>query len=489
MSRYDLVVVGGGTAGIIAARTAGRLGARVVLVERDRTGGDCLWTGCVPSKALIAAAHTAHRMRTSGRFGITPTRPHVDFGAVMTHVRQAIARIEPNDSPQALARAGAEVIHGDAVFTGPSEVRIDNRTGGRTLRFRRALIATGSSPTLPPVPGLAEVEPLTSDTVWDLTELPARLVVLGGGPIGCELGQAFARLGSEVTIIEATGSLVPAEETPAGSRLAAALAAEGIDVRTGSTMTKAGGIPSALELEISGSAGTAVVRADRVLVATGRRPRTAGIGLDAGGVRTDDRGQVVADAKLRTSNRRIYAAGDVTGALPFTHVAGMHGSIAATNAVLAPTRRIDHEHIPWVTFTDPEIAHVGLTETQARQRHGDAVRVRMVRHDHLDRAIVEDDTDGFTHVVLDQKGRVLGATIVAPRAGEVIAELAALIARRARLRDVAPVVHAYPTWADGVWHAAVAEADAALRTPLMLRVTRTLLRLRRMSRPVASRDR
>lgn len=477
MGRYDLVVLGGGTAGIIAARTAGRLGASVVLVERDRTGGDCLWTGCVPSKSLIAAAHTAHRIRTSGRFGITPTQPKVDFAAVRAHIRQAIARIEPADSPTALTWAGAEVIHGDAVFTGPREVRVD----GRTLRFRHALIATGSSPALPPVPGLAEVEPLTSDTVWDLTELPARLVVLGGGPIGCELGQAFSRLGSEVTIIEATERLVPREEPPAGIALAAALSAEGIRVLTGTTMTKAGGSTGALELAVSGPEGTTVVRADRVLVSTGRQPRTAGLGLEAAGVRLDDRGQVVVDAKLRTSNRRIYAAGDVTGALPFTHVAGMHGSIAATNAVLAPTRRIDHERIPWVTFTDPEIAHVGLTETQARQRHGGAVRVRLLRHDHLDRAIVEDDTDGFTHVVLDQKGRVLGATIVAPRAGEVIAELTALIARGGRLRDLAPVVHAYPTWADGVWHAAVAEADAALRTPLMRRVTRTLLRLRRMS--------
>ena len=476
MRRYDLVVVGGGTAGIIAARTAGRLGARVVLVERDRTGGDCLWTGCVPSKSLIAAARTAHRVRTGGRFGITPAEPRVDFAAVRAHIRRAIARIAPADSPEALERAGAEVIHGDAEFTGPSTVRVD----GRTLRFRHALIATGSSPALPPVPGLTEIEPLTSDTVWDLTELPGRLVVLGGGPVGCELGQAFARLGSEVTIIETTERLVPREEPEAGIALAAALSAEGVRVLTGTTVTNACGGPGALELEVSGPGGTSVVRADRVLVSAGRQPRTAGLGLEAAGVRLDDHGHVVVDAKLRTSNRRIHAAGDVTGALPFTHVAGMHGSIAATNAVLAPVRRIDHERIPWVTFTDPEIAHVGLTETQARQRHGDAVRVRLLRHDHLDRAVTEDDPGGFTHVVLDAKGRVLGATVVAPRAGEVIAGLTAVVARQGRLRDLAPVVHAYPTWADGVWHVAVAEADAARRTPAMRRATGALLRLRRL---------
>ena len=470
--RYDLAIVGGGTAGIIAAKTAGSLGARVVLVERDRTGGDCLWTGCVPSKSLIAAAHAAHAMRGAGRFGITPVEPQVDFAAVMAYVRRAIERIEPVDSPEALSEAGAEVIAGTAVFTGPNELQVD----GRSLRFGHALIATGSTPALPPVPGLADVEPLTSDTVWDLTELPQRLAVLGGGPIGCELGQAFARLGAEVTVIEAAERLVPREEPQAGIALSAALAADGVRVLTSTTVTKAARHADGVRLDL---AGAGVLDVDQVLVATGRRPRSAGLGLDAAGVRLDERGHVVVDAKLRTSNRRIYAGGDVTGAPAFTHVAGMHGSIAATNALLVPTRRIDHERIPWVTFTDPEIAHVGLTEDQARQRHGNAVRIRQLRHEHVDRAIVEDNVDGFTHVVLDAKGRVLGATIVAPRAGEMIAELTALVARRGRLRDLSSVVHPYPAWSDGVWNAAVAESSAALQAPAMRRITGALLRLRR----------
>jgi pyruvate/2-oxoglutarate dehydrogenase complex dihydrolipoamide dehydrogenase (E3) component len=472
---YDLAIVGGGTAGIIAAKTAGSLGARVVLVERDRTGGDCLWTGCVPSKSLIAAAHAAQNMRTAGRFGITPVEPQVDFAAVMAYVRRAIERIEPVDSPTALSEAGAEVIAGTAVFTGPDELDVD----GRSLRFGHALIATGSTPALPPVPGLAEAEPLTSDTIWDLTELPARLAVLGGGPIGCELGQALARLGAEVTVIEATERLVPKEEPRAGIALFAALSADGIRVLTSTTVTKATQHADGVRLDLTGRDGTSVLDVDRVLVATGRRPRTVGLGLDEAGVRLDERGYVVVDAKLRTSNRRVYAGGDVTGAPAFTHVAGMHGSIAATNALLVPTRRIDHERIPWVTFTDPEIAHVGLTEDQARQRFGDAVRVRLVRFEHVDRAIVEDDVDGFTHVVLDAKGRVLGATIVAPRAGEMIAELTALVARRGRLRELASVVHPYPAWSDGVWNAAVAESSDALQAPAMRRVTGALLRLRR----------
>lgn len=399
----------------------------------------------------------------------------MDFAAVMAYVRRAIARIEPVDSPAALSDAGAEVIQGTAVFTGPDELQVE----GRSLRFGHALIATGSTPALPPVPGLVETEPLTSDTVWDLTELPGRLAVLGGGPIGCELGQAFARLGAEVTVIEATERLVPREEPQAGVTLSAALSADGVHVLTSTTATKAAQHVDGVRLDLDGHNGASEITVDRVLVATGRSPRTAGLGLDTAGVRLDERGYVVVDAKLRTSNRRVYAAGDVTGTLLFTHVAGMHGSIAATNALLAPTRRIDHERIPWVTFTDPEIAHVGLTEAQARQRHGDAVRIRLQRYEHIDRAIVEDDTDGFTHVVLDSKGRVLGATIVAPRAGEMIAELTALVTRRGRLRDLASVVHPYPAWSDGVWNAAVAESSAALQAPVMRRVTGALLRLRR----------
>ncbi|SFQ71421.1 Pyruvate/2-oxoglutarate dehydrogenase complex, dihydrolipoamide dehydrogenase (E3) component [Amycolatopsis arida] len=468
----DLLVIGGGTAGILAARTAAGLGARVVLVERDRTGGDCLWTGCVPSKALLAAAGTAHRMSTSGRFGIAPVEPVVDFAAVLAHVRAAIDRIAPADSPAALADSGVEVLRGEATFVGPREARV----GERALPFRRSVVATGSSPALPPVPGLAGIDPLTSDTVWDLTELPRRLVVVGGGPVGCELGQAFARLGTEVTIVEAAERLLPNEEPFVGEALAAALAAEGVRVLTSTTLTAAAPAAGGVRLD---TAGPDPLRADRVLVATGRRPGTAGLDLPSAGVRTGERGHVVVDDRLRTSNPRVLAAGDVTGRLPFTHVAGVHGSVAATNALLGPLRRVDHERIPWVTFTDPEVARVGLTEAQARARHGDRVRVRRVDHADVDRAVTEDATRGSTHVVLDGRGRVLGATVVAPRAGEVIAELTGVLARGGRLRDLAGVTHPYPTWSDGVWSAAVAEATSALRTPVARRLGRLLLWWRR----------
>lgn len=472
--KVDLAVIGGGTAGIIAARAAVSLGARVTLVEAERTGGDCLWTGCVPSKTLIAAAATARRNRSGGP-GVAPVEPKVDFPAVMARVRAAIAHIEPDDSPETLRAAGIQTRHGRARFTAPRTLDID----GHPVRFRYAVVATGSTPTVPPIPGLAEAAPLTSDTVWDLTDLPARLVVLGGGPVGCELGQALARLGAQVTIVEAADRLVPREEPQASAVLAARLAAEGIGVHTHTTVTGVTGAPGALTLAATGPEGSVPVEADRVLVATGRRPRSDGLGLDSAGIRTGSRGYLVTDRRLRTSNPRVYAAGDITGAPAFTHIAAMHGSIAAGNALLGPLRTIDHDRMPWVTFTDPEIAHVGLTETQARDRQGDTVRVRSLPHERLDRAVTEDDTDGVTRVVLDAKGRVLGATIVAPRAGEMITELAVLVARRGRLRDLAAVVHPYPSWSQAVWNLAVAESTTALHRPPIRWMTALLRQLRR----------
>lgn len=470
----DLLVVGGGTAGIVAAKTAGRLGADVLLAERDRTGGDCLWTGCVPSKALLAAAATAQRMRTADRFGIAAVRPEVDFTAVREHVRRAIRTIEPVDSPEALRAAGARVHLGAAVFTGKDTAEI----AGEPVRFRHAVLATGSEPALPEIPGLAEADPLTSDSVWQLTELPRSMVVLGGGPVGCELGQAFARLGTEVTLVEAAGRLLPREEPAAGAALTEALRGEGVEVCTGVSVRQA----SLDTVRVTGPAGVRTLRAERILVAAGRRPRSGGLGLPVAGVRCGPGGHVVVDAKLRTSNPRIYAVGDVTGLLPFTHVAGMHGSVAATNAVLAPLRRVHHESMPWVTFTDPEVAHVGLTEEAGRSRHGPSVRVRVLRHSEVDRAVTDARTGGFTQVVLDRRGRILGATIVAPRAGEMLAELTAALRRGDTLRRLAGAVHPYPTWGDGVWNAALAELAGRLTAPAIRRGTDLLRALRRVGK-------
>ncbi len=479
---WDLLVVGGGSAGLVGARTAASFGASVLLVERERPGGDCLWTGCVPSKALLAAAAAAADARTATRFGVHVDGVRIGFAEVMAHVRGAIAAIEPVDSPDAMRAAGVAYAAGTATFTGPATAEID----GAPVRFRQALVATGSDPAIPPIPGLSD--PLTSDTVWDLTELPDRLVVLGGGAIGCELGQAFARLGSTVTIVEAVDRLLGAEDPDASRLVHEALERDGATVLVGTPVMAvdgggidgAGGVGSeGIRIGSSGSAEIGVVladgrriAADRVLVAAGRRPDTRGLGLDAAGVATGEGGFVTVDARLRTTNPRIWAAGDVTGHPPFTHVAGVHGSTAASNAVLGLRRAAQVTAIPRVTFTSPEVASVG-------QRQGTTVHTRW--HDEVDRAVTEGRTAGFTRLVLDRRGRIVGATVVGPRAGETLAELTLAVRRGLRARDLAGVMHPYPTWGDGPWNAAVAEVRSQLAGPVVRRAVRALTAMRRRS--------
>ncbi|NUR05229.1 MAG: FAD-dependent oxidoreductase [Streptomyces sp.] len=467
MTVYDLVVVGGGSAGLTAARTAVRLGARTLLVERDRLGGDCLWTGCVPSKALLHVAAEVHAARRAGRYGLQAPQDPVDLAAAMASVREAITAIEPHDSAEALSALGVEVVHGTARFTGPRALT----AAGRRIAFRYALIATGSAPALPPVPGLAEADPLTSDTIWNLREVPERLVVLGGGPIGCELGQAFARLGSRVTLVEALPALLPREEPHAAELIRRRLESEGVTVLTGFRAEKVDGC------EVRG-AGRALPY-DRLLVTTGRTPNTAGLSLEDAGVAVGAGGRVNIDGRLRTGNRRIYAAGDVTGTSAFTHLAGVQAAAAVTDALLGVRRRIGYRAVPWVTFTDPEVARVGLTADEARQKYKRRARVRTLGHDHVDRAVAEDRTDGFTRLVLDPHGRIVGATVVAPRAGETIAELAAAVRSGRTASQFAATVHPYPTYGDGPWHAALAEVYDRLASPRARTIVGALLSARR----------
>ncbi len=464
---WDLVVVGGGTAGIVAAKTAVGLGADVLMIEQDRPGGDCLWTGCVPSKALLAAAHTAAEARAAGRFGVRADL-HVDFGSVMAHVHAAIAAVEPADSPETLRAAGVHVLRGTAQFCGPGSVRVDTDE----IRFRQAVVATGAAPHAPPIPGLADVVPLTSETVWDLKELPERLVVLGGGSVGCELGQAFARLGAQVTIVDAADRLLPREDRDAADLLTAQLRRDGVSVRTGVDVDAvvAAGEDRSLRLADGTELGF-----DELLVAVGRRPRTTGLALERAGVEADEAGFVAVDARLRTSNPRIFAAGDVTSRSQFTHTAGVHASIAASNAVLGLRRTIDTATAPRVTFTQPEIAAVGADTDQAAA----GLTVATTYHDDVDRALAEDSAGGFSRLVLDRKGRVVGATLVGPRAGESLAEVALAVRHGLRARDLAGTTHAYPTYADGVWKTAVDQVQRQLeRTPLP-QVTSALRRGRR----------
>lgn len=425
----------------------------------------------MPSKSLLAAAGLAHRMRHADAVGLAPREPEVDFARVMGHVERAIGAIEPQDSPERLRREGVEVIEGEGRFEAPGVIA----AGGRWLRWRRAIVATGSSPVLPPVDGLAEAAPLTTDTLWQLRELPERLVVLGGGPIGCELGQAFARLGARVTVVELAERLLFGEEPRAGRLIADRLGADGVDVRVGwrATSVDAGG----LTVE-AGAGERETIPFDRVLVAAGRSPRTGGLGLERAGVQVDDRGAVIVDARLRTSARSVYAVGDVTGLLAFTHVAAHHARVATPNALFHARRRAD-ETVPWVTFTDPEVARIGLTEAQARRRWGERAQVTSAEYSELDRAIAGGQPYGFVTLVGDPRGRLVGATVAAPAGGEAIAELAAWVTAGARIDAVSRTVHAYPTLAEGAARAADAHVIARYTRPHIKSLTRTALVLLR----------
>jgi pyruvate/2-oxoglutarate dehydrogenase complex dihydrolipoamide dehydrogenase (E3) component len=471
-----MVVIGGGTAGLVASRTAAGLGARVVLVERDPRGpgGDCLWTGCVPSKALIAAAELAHRIRNAQSVGLTPSEPEIDFARVMEHVHGAQRTIEPEDSADSLRRDGVDVIAGTARFTGPGRIEVE---GGPALRYRTALIATGSRPVIPDVDGLDAVEPLTNESVWDLRERPGRLAIIGGGPIGCELGQAFQRLGAQVTLVQRRAYLLPREEPEARELIAARLRADGVDLRLETKPLRvADGV-------LSVDAGEDVAF-DRVLVATGRRAETDDLGLETIGAELDGSGGVKVDERLATTASGVYAAGDAVTALPFTHVAGYHGRTVAANALLRTRARVSYDAVPWATFTDPEVGRVGITEAQARERFG--AKAVVVRHDyaHNDRAITAGDTHGFAKLVGDPKGRLVGATVCAPRGGESIAELAAWIRAGRKIDDVSQTVHAYPTFSEGQARAADDYLRDKFLNPRVRRFTKPALALlRRIDRP------
>lgn len=426
MTSPDLLVVGAGTAGLVAAHTAATLGADVLLVERHRFGGDCLWTGCVPSKALLAAAAAAADARDAARLGVH-AEVRVDVPAVLAHVRAAMATIEPEDAPEALHAAGVRTAAGDVTLTGARTATLD----GRSLDFDTAVLATGSYPAIPDLPGLADVAPLTSDDLWDLEDLPASMAVLGGGSIGCELAQALARLGVQVTVMESADRVLPGEDPLASAVIAAALEHDGVQLRTGAKVTAVARTSEGCRIEVAGGP----VRAQRLLVAVGRRPRTEGLGLAAAGVDVDG-GHIVVDEALQTTNPRIWAAGDVTGGPQFTHLAGQQGGLAATNAVLGLRRPIDLSGVPRVTYTSPEVAAVGAPTAE-----GGPLRVLHRADRSNDRAIAEGRTDGFVRLAVDRRHRVRGGTIVSPRAGEVLIEVTAAVRSGTTTSALAGVVH------------------------------------------------
>ncbi|VDR32317.1 Dihydrolipoyl dehydrogenase [Arthrobacter agilis] len=468
----DLLVVGGGTAGIVGARTAARLGARTVLVERSRTGGDCLWTGCVPSKTLLSAA--------AGRRVHDETDEDY-FRTVRTRITAAITTIEPDDAPETLEAAGVEVRSGRLRFTASGTAELD----GVTVRFRQALVATGSEPFLPEIPGLGDARYVTSETIWDLAELPSRLVIIGGGPIACEIGQAFGRLGSRVTML-VRSEILPKEDREAAAIVRESLRHDGVTIleQTGTSRVE---VDTAAVGRVRG--GCAVVHAsdgslhpaDVILVAAGRNPRTEGLGLEKVGVDLDGHGSVIVDAAMRTSAPTVWAAGDVTQHPHFTHVAGFHASTAASNAVLGVRRAVPGT-IPRVTYTSPEVAAVGPTTAVGR-----GTRISTVRHAESDRAITEGQEPGFSRLVIGRGGRILGGTIVGPRAGESLGELTLAVRQKLTTRDLAGVIHAYPTYNDSLWNAAIQDAGATLDKAWVKAVMSGLVRFTRRRVDRASR--
>jgi len=466
--RYGLVVIGGGTAGLVAAHAAAALGAKVALIERDRLGGDCLNVGCVPSKAIIRTSRLYAEMRDAGQYGAQiPADIRVDFAAVMERMRGIRARIGRADSVHRLAAAGVDVFFGQARFTGTDAATVD----GARLRFRKAMIATGSRPDTPSIPGLVEAGYLTNENVFDLTELPRRLLVIGGGPLGCELAQAFCRFGAQTIIAQGWPLFLPREERDAAQLLSDAFARDGIEVRlnTRAVGVRIEGGQKLVDLVSDDYKSTVAV--DAILTGTGRSPNVEGLDLEAAGVDYDKEDGIRVDDFLRTSNRHIYAAGDVGLEHKFTHTADASARIAVQNALFLGRRRLSALTIPWCTYTDPEIAHVGLYVRQARERDIPVKTFTIPMHD-VDRAIADDEEAGFVKIhVKERTDQILGATIVARHAGEMINEITLAMVAGIGLRTLARVIHAYPTQAEAIRKA----ADAYNRTRLTPAI-RSLLR-------------
>jgi len=430
---HDIVVIGGGTAGLVTAAGAAALGARVALVERERLGGDCLWTGCVPSKALIASARRRH------------LTGHGDWAEAAAWMRDARSRIAPHDDPERFRAMGVDVVFSPARLAGPGRVEVRDRT----LVSKRVVIATGSSPTAPPIPGLEETGYLTHLTAFEQATLPASITMLGGGPIGLELAQTYARLGAKVTVLELLPEVLPNEDPEVGRFIRQQLEAEGVSVRTG---FRAAHVARDGAAKVVCGAHGERIAADEVFVATGRGPNTADLEAERAGVALE-RGAVRVNARLETTQRGIWGAGDVIGGLQFTHVADYMARIVVQNALTPLKAKASYRVVPWVTYTDPEVARVGLTEAEATAR-GERVEVFRSDFADLDRAIVDGATAGFAKVVTRRDGRILGATIVARGAGELIMEIVLAMRFHVPLQKLAGVIHPYPTMSEIVRHAA-----------------------------------
>jgi len=473
---YNLLVIGAGSAGLVTAYIGAAVKAKVALVEKDRMGGDCLNTGCVPSKALIRSARLVAETRDAERYGLDRATAEFDFARVMERVQAVVRRIEPHDSVERYTQLGVDVVEGEARLVSPWEVEVE----GRRLSARNIVLATGARPLVPPLPGLAESGYLTSETLWDLRELPRRLIVLGGGPIGAELAQCFARFGSEVTVVEMAARLLPREDADAAAEVEARFRAEGLRLATSHRALRVEPGDGERRLICEHEGREVALPFDRLLVALGRRANTAGFGLEELGVTLEENRSVAVDGLLRSNFPNIYACGDVAGPYQFTHVAAHQAWHAAVNSLLAPwwSFRVDYRVIPWAIFTSPEVARVGLSEDEARAR-GIDYEVTRYGIDELDRAIADGEDHGFVKVLTPPgKDRILGATVVGAEAGNLVAEFVLAMKHGLGLNKLLGTIHIYPTmmeankYAAGEWKRAHAPQTA-------LRLAERLFRWRR----------
>ena len=444
--RYNFVVIGGGTAGLVTAAGAAGLGAKVALIERHLLGGDCLNVGCVPSKALIRAARAAADARDSVRFGVKLAgEVSVDFPAVMERMRRLRADISPHDSAARFRELGIDVFLGGGKFTGPDTVEV----GGQTLHFAKAAIATGARASAPPIPGLKDVPYLTNETLFSLTELPRRLVIIGAGPIGSEMAQSFARFGSEVYLIETTAGILPREDHDAAKIVQAALIRDGVKLLTHAKELRFSLAPGGVSVHLVSDGVEHSIVADRLLVAVGRAPNVEGLGLEAAGVAYDKKG-VKVDDRLQTTNPRIYACGDICSPYQFTHAADFMARIVIQNALFKGRKKASSLVIPWSTYTSPELAHVGCSAKDAKAA-GIAIATYTQPLAKVDRAILDGEDEGFVRIHV-RKGtdEIVGATIVATHAGDMIGELSLAMTRGIGLGGIASAIHPYPTQAEAI---------------------------------------
>lgn len=460
----DLCVIGAGSGGLSVAAAGALLGASVVLIEKHKMGGDCLNTGCVPSKALLAAGKRARLMRDSARFGVHGGEPNVDFAAVNRHVHAVIDAIAPNDSVERFTALGVQVILDEGRF-------LDRQTvvaGGQMIRARRFVIATGSRASVPPIPGLAETPFLTHETIFNLTACPDHLIIIGGGPIGLEMAQAHRALGARVTVLEAAQPLAK-DDPECAAVVLHQLRRDGIDIRAGVKIAAVAEEEDGIAVYLaSDSDEPERILGSHLLVAAGRAANVEGLGLDAAGIVFERRG-ITVDNGLRTTNRRVYAIGDVAGGLQFTHVANWHAGLVIRNALFALPVKAVPDAIPWVTYTTPELAHVGMSEAAARAAGLDFRVLRWPFHDN-DRAQAEGETEGFVKVITSKRGRVLGASIVGAHAGELITPWTLMVRQGLNIKAMSDIVVPYPTLSEAGKRAAISYFSASLTSPWLKRI-------------------